>query len=154
MYTSRGEYLETSKEGEEAQPLSGRRQRESRLLALLQRLEICKDTPGLTDSRGTNDFGYFRPWSGPALGQAQHRCTGHIDGTTPLPVTTKNPLLSERRRNDVSTTSSLKPSRPGEGCVVGRDCVHIPPISKGQDQWEDLCVPIPTRFAFPSSSFV
>jgi hypothetical protein len=33
------------------------------------------------------------------------------------------------------------------------DCGHIPPISKGQDQWEDVCVPAQLA-VFPSSSDV
>jgi len=91
----------------------------------------------------------------PNARQAQDKRTGHINGTTPLLTATKenNPLLFQRRRNDVPTTCAFKPGRPGEGCVVGSDRLRISPISKGQDQREDLYVPVPTSSALLLFSF-
>ena len=50
------------------------------------------------------------------------------------------PFFLQQRQNDVSTTCAFEPPRPGERCIVGRDCLRAPSVGKGQGQWKNLCV--------------
>ena len=89
--------------------------------------------------------------------EAQDKHTRHVqtdsDTASGRDKNKQDSPLFERRQNDVSTTCAFEPSRPGEGCVVGPDCLRVSPISKGQDQREDLCVHVQTSFVFCLTSF-
>lgn len=99
-------------------------------------------------------FAYFslrntRPeqFEAPASTAQLHRLQ---NGSTPLPFATKQQalLLSQQRQNDVSTSCAFEPPRPGERCVVGRNCLYVPPIGKGKSQRKNLCVSASISFSF------